>query len=915
MDKIKNGNKGKGNLIIPNKLLCEYAVRPIGIDTKKPRFSWQIPRGISQDAYRILVSTSPQRLDSDIGDMWDSKRVESSNSINIEYDGLVLESRKGYWWKVKVWIGGVESSWSQPSYFEMGLLNKEDWQAEWIGVPLFDNKRVYIMRRSFNVDKKVKRARVYVSGLGYNEVYINGEKIGDHVLDPGNTDYSKRVLYTTYEADNSLSLGENVIAVLVANGWYKKPSLLLQLYMEFDDGSTQIICTKPLEWHILFSPFLRADIYTGETYDARREIEGWNKPGSIFNKLSKRCPWLIVNTFVDREDNDFIRKFPAMLLPDPGGKLEAQKCEPIKAVEEIKPQRLYSPKEGLYLVEFPQNFSGWIRIKLCGERGKRIVIKYSELVFEDGTINQDNLGTAERTHNMQTDIYILKGDGEEVYEPRFTYHGFRYVQIEGLDEEPDIENIIGVVVHTDLTSTGYFECDNELINRIQECVRWSERTNNHSIMTDCPQRDERHGWLNDLTARAEEAVYNFNMARIFEKVTQDIRDTQDDYTGSIADTAPFKRGQNPADPVCASYLLLPWLSYIFYGNKRLLEESYEGLKKWTNYLYSMTDNGIVVYSYWGDWASPIKECIDNTPVSRNTPGVLMSTGFLYYCLSLLVKIAKVLDKKEDLELLKKRTREIREAFNRKFFNKEKGYYANNSQGANSFALYLKLVPEEYIPSVIDHLVYDVEVKNKGHLTTGNICTKYLLEVLSEYGKVDTAYKIATQTTYPSWGYMLSKGATTIWERWEYATGAAMNSHNHAMYGSVSAWFYKYLAGIRPDENNPAFGEVIIKPHIPSELNSVTASLDTMKGRICVEWQKTASHFELNVQIPANSRAYVYVPINIYPEKREDATLIVNGETVWEKDVFRPVSELEFMEKTKDYIGFIVMPGQYKFQVI
>lgn len=894
--------------VIPVDLQCEYADSPIGLDTVKPRFSWKLNTGKYQEAYRLLVSSSPHQLSFDIGDMWDSGRVSTSQACHIQYQGLLLKSRKGYWWKVQVWVEGQKSDWSQIAYFEMGLLNSTDWNAEWIGLPLFGNTRAYIMRRAFHVDKEVKRARIYVSGVGYSEVYVNGSKIGDHVLDPANTDYAKRVLYTTYELETSLICKENVIAVLVANGWYKKPSLLLQLYLEFADGSEKFINTKPFEWDVIFSPYLRADIYTGEIYDARMEINGWNKPDKSFYEKRKLNPWLLVDAYSKIQEDGSIRVYPAMLLPAPGGRMESQKCEPIKAVQEIKPEKIYSPTVGIYVVSFPQNFSGWVRIRLRGERGKKVIIKYSELVFDDGTINQDYLSVAEHSHGMQTDIYIMKGDIEETYEPKFTYHGFKYVQIEGLDIQPDMDSIVGVVVHTDLKATGSFHCSNELINKIQECVIWSEKTNNHSILTDCPQRDERQGWLNDLTARAEEAVYNFNMARVFEKFTRDIMDTQDSYTGSIADTAPHRRAQNPADPVCVSYLLLPWLSYLFYGNKRLLTESYEGLKKWTKYLYSMTYNGIVMYSYWGDWASPQSECIENTPVSKHTPGILMSTGYLYYCFTLLSKMANILCKPDDMAEMKEKAVEIGEAFNRKFFNRDKGYYGNGSQGANAFALYLGLVPKEYINVVVDYLVNDIEKNHNGHLSTGNLCTKYLLEVLSEYGKVDTAFKIATQTTYPSWGYMLQKGATTIWERWEYETGASMNSHNHAMYGSISAWFYKYLAGIVPREDDPAFGSFIVRPHIPAGLDRVSASLDTIKGKISVSWNKSENGFELFVVVPANSNAHIYLPI---AKHMNNDKVEINEKIAWKKGDFYPVSGITNMEESENEIIFHAVSGEYR----
>ena len=430
----------------------------------------------------------------------------------------------------------------------------------------------------------------------------------------------------------------------------------------------------------------------------------------------------------------------------------------------------------------------------------------------------------------------------------------------------------------------------------------TEASNLHSVPTDCPQRDERMGWLNDLTVRIEQAIYNFDMSRFYPKFIDDVEDTQNS-EGSITDVAPFRFGMRPADPVSASYLLLAWKCYEFYGDERIISEHYEGMKAWVDFLYSRTENGIVNYSYYGDWCPPRDFLQDpnGSGVSRDTPGKMISTGYLYYCAKILSNMAKIIGKDTDAMHYQNLASEIAVAYNREYWNEQTGGYASNNQASNAFALYMGLVAEENIPRVAANLADNVEKYNY-HLTTGNLCTKYLLEMLTEHGYAETAYKIAAQTTYPGWGFMLSKGATTLWERWEYATGDAMNSHNHPMMGSVGSWFYKYVLGINPDFQYPGFGQFTIKPFIFSDLTFAEGELNTVKGLIKTAWRKQGNTLTMNVTIPANTTARVYLPAKTIKDVTESGRSISR------------INEINLLGKEDGYVILKVGSGNYLFSV-
>ena len=871
----------KGSNLRVINLKCEYSVNPIGLDDLRPRFSWQIEsgqRGINQKTYQIIVSSSEEELSLDKGTIWDSGEVDTSESTNVEYKGLELVSRERYYWKVRIRSdNGQLCEWSKPAFFEMGLLKPKDWKNGWIayvpGIP----GRVLYFKTTFYKEKPIKQARAYIAGLGFYEMQINQRKVGDRVLEPSQSTYSKRIYYSTYDVTDYLAKSNNVILVSVASGWYGTPSLRIQIEVTYTDGSQRWITSDNMR-HVTTGPTVYSTIFDGEKYDARLAIPDLYKPGVPAGLMNKGWGW-------------------AHNTEDPGLNMVSQKVEPIKIVDTIVPTIIKEPVPGIFVVDAGRNLAGWAELKVEGEKGTEISLKFAETLYENGLVNQENLRNAKAE-----DVYILSGNGVETWHPKFTYHGFRYIQVEGFPETPKVGDITVNVVRTAVEPTGKFNCSNTLLNDIHQMIVNTEASNLHSVPTDCPQRDERMGWLNDLTVRIEQAIYNFDMSRFFPKFIADIADTQDP-DGAITCVAPFRFGMRPADPVSASYLLLAWKCYEFYGDERVIQEHYSGMKAWVDFLYSRTENGIVDYSYYGDWCPPRDFLQDpnGSGVSRDTPGKMISTGYLYYCAKMLSDMAKVIGNEKEEKYYSSMASEIAVAFNREYWKEQTGGYASNNQASNAFALYMGLVDDRNVAKVAQNLAEDVK-KHQYHLTTGNLCTKYLMEMLTEHGYVDVAYKIATQTTYPGWGYMLSKGATTLWERWEYATGDAMNSHNHPMMGSVDSWFYKYVLGINPDFQYPGFEKIVIKPFIINDLDFAEGELETVKGVIKSAWHKQGNVLTMNVSIPANTTATIYVP-------SETAKFVTEGN----KNISKR-KEFSLKGEENGYVIFEVGSGNYSFNI-
>ena len=821
----------------PSALRCEYMVNPLGIDVASPRFYWvpaHTERGARQTAYQVLVGTTP---DAAKGGQWDSGKVASAGTVHVVYGGKALESGRTYYWKVRYWDQADQpSAYSPVATFETALLSSAAWQAQWI-------KGGNLLRREFTLETAPVRARAYLAGIGYYELRLNGGKVGDHVLDPGYTPFDKRVLYVTYDITGQLRAGPNAVGLMLGEGWYHARAALLQLEIDLPGGRHVRISTDA-SWKTAQGPILADSIYNGETYDATRELAGWDSPG---------CD--------DRQWK------PASPDEAPHGALSAQMMPPIRVVADLPARKMTSPRQGVYVFDMGQNFSGWTRLRVLGPAGTRVVMRHSELLYEDGTLNVENLRAAKAT-----DTYVLRGDaGGETWEPRFTYHGFRYVELTGYPGTPRLDSVIGREVHTDVRPAGSFAASKPLLNQLQQNIVWGVKSNLHSIPTDCDQRDERMGWMADAHLAAETAMLNFDMAAFYTNFLRSIRDDQDE-DGSLPDTVPRGTLKPPADPAWGSaYPLLVKYMWEQYGDRRIVEQHFEGIRRWAEFLHTRADaDGIVSFVKYGDWV----------PTER-TPGDLVSTAYYYLSLDTVARMAAVLGKSPEAARYRTLADSVAAGFQKRFYHADSHSYANGTQTASTLPLFFGITPAGDRDSVQNSLNSDIVYSKNTHLSTGILGTKYLLPLLSQDGRGDLAYDLATQTTYPSWGYMIEKGATTVWELWQDVEGPSMNSHNHAMFGSVGAWFYTSLAGIHIDPKNPGYERIRIQPEMVRDLHYASASIDTVRGRVASAWQREPGRTRLEVTIPPGSTAEIYLPVF----GNADATVEEGGRAVWKARAF------------------------------
>ena len=880
------------------KIKCQNLSDPVGIGDQKPTFSWIVKsdeQNERQTAYQVIVADNQQDINKNEGNVWDSGKINSGKSNGIIYDGKVLISSHKYYWKVRIWSRGGKSEYSSASTFTTAILHENEWQAKWIGEGLSidpDNRNGFyyepirvdangdslkyngkslLLRKQITFSKPVTSALINVCGLGLYELMINGEKVGNKVLNPAKTNYAKMVLYDTYDVTDFLQKGENAIGIMLGNGWfnpipkwwtwrmqwYGEKRAMLQMQLTFDDGTTQTLITDG-SWKIAEGPVRKHCIYDGETYDATKEITGWDTP--------------------EFDDSLWAN---AKEISAPKGELMTQEMPAIKKNETLKPVSVNYPENSMALVDFGQNFSGWIRIKLHGTKGDSIVFRYAE---------QQKGGMLDVTSNNRAvvkDVYIAKGDETEIYEPRFTYHGFQFVEISGLDYQLAENDIEGIVVHSAVEPVGTFECSNEDINKIHNAVLWSQRANLMGFPTDCPQRDERLGWLGDAHIISEEAIYNFDMQSFYKKWLDDIRINQET-SGDINFISPRTIYEGPAVSWSTGYLLIVWYNYLYYGNKSILKEHYDSMKEYVDFLSTLAEDNILPKDKYGDWLST------DEGWERGLP-MLNSTAFYYYATTILTKVALVLDKTDDVQNYTDLAENIKTAFNKKYYDSTKHNYGAGSQYENAMPLFLNLVPENDKSAVLNSLINDIMAKREKHLTTGMLGTKYMMELLSREGKNDVAWALATQNTYPGWIDMLD-GFNTLSEKWN---SKVRTSHNHIMFGSIDSWFYKYLAGIQADEKNAGFQHIVIKPCVPEDLDWVKASLNTVKGKVASEWYRSADEFILRITVPFGSEATVYVPSQ--SEEVKEGDIAANDAT-----------RVSFLKMDGDYAVFNVGSGEYKF---
>ncbi len=849
----------------PVNLKCEYLTNPLGIDVQQPRFFWVLEhsgRGQAQSGYQILVSSHSS---CDRGDLWDSGKVASPESSQIVYQGKALASDRSYFWKVRTWDkDGTESPFSAVAEFGTGLFSKNDWTGMWIG-------GANQLRKEFQVKGRIARARAFICGLGYYELRLNGRKVGANVLDPGWTTYDQRVLYVVHDITSLIQPGANAVGVVLGKGWYKSTALLFQMNIELADGTSLRIFSDN-SWTMKNGPIIEDSIYNGEVYDARLESEGWDWPG--FDERS----WMKAET-----------------VQGPKGTLSSQMMPPIRVVDTIVPLKMTNPKPGVFVFDMGQNFSGWARLRVSGPAGTVVKMRFAEMLYDNGLLNQENLRAA-----RAEDTYILSGRGQEAFEPHFTYHGFRYVELTGFPGVPTAETIRGRVVHSSVRQSGSFACSKPVLNALQRIITWGQKTNLHSIPTDCNQRDERMGWMGDAQGTAEEAMMNFDMAAFYTNFIRDIRDAQND-AGIIPDTVPKVWGGEFGDPAWGSaYPLLCWYMYQYYGDQRILKDQYDGLKKYVEFLRTKTENGLLKYSYYGDWVAV-----------EITPGSIVSSFYYYYDVKILADVAGILGKAQDAQAYGRLAQQIKTAFHAQYFDPKTKNYANGTQTANTLPLFLELVPQQERGAVWGNLFDNLVYRHNSHLTTGIIGTKYIMELLTRNDHSDLAYDIATQTTYPSWGYMIENGATTLWELWQLRQGPSMNSHNHPMFGSVGAWLYKALAGINLDPSAVGFEKIRIVPQMVRDLFFASGSLDTLRGRVLSSWTRDEKSVSLEAAVPVGSEAEIILPkFNL-----KNVVVKEGGKLFWsQKKLESAVAGILSVEESNRSIILKVGSGRYSFEL-
>ncbi|MFC0878781.1 family 78 glycoside hydrolase catalytic domain [Saccharicrinis sp. FJH2] len=890
----------------PVELRCEMIENPVGIDVKNPGLSWKIisdKRSVYQISYHILVASSVEKLDNNIGDLWDSGDVKSDQSHLVQYNGAELKSRKDCYWKVKVITNKGESEWSETAYWSMGLLHYKDWYARWIGFdyafPWDDDSfhsrlSARYLRKVFKADKPVKQAKVYLMGLGMYELYFNGNRIGNQVLAPAPTDYHENIKYNVFDVTSALNEGENAVGVILGNGRYHTmrqhykpykiknfgfPKLLLQLEIEYADGSKQIIKTDNSWKGTANGPLITNNEYDGEEYDARKEMPGWNTVNFIDSS------WIQVD-YVDQPD----------------GKYEAQMNPNMKVMETIKPVGITNLSGGKYILDMGQNMVGWLKIKVEGNAGEKVKLRFAEILNDKGGIATENLRDA-----MCTDIYTLKGNGIEEWAPRFVYHGFRYVEIAGFPGVPTVDNFIGEVVYDAIPQTGSFTTSNSLINKIYKNATWSIKGNYKGMPVDCPQRNERQPWLGDRSTGCYGESFVYDNSTLYAKWVDDIGYAQKS-DGTIPDVAPaFWRYYSDNMTWPGTYLMVADMLYRQYGDTEPLKTHYASMKSWLDYMKDryMTEDYILTKDSYGDWCVPPATIEEGRGKSANVkhPSKLISTAYYYYYSGLMQRFARIAGCDDDVEYYANLAEKIKAGFNQVFFREDQMGYGDNTLTDNLLALQFGLVPENKRDDVLNTIVTIIQVKNDGHLSTGLIGTQWLMRTLSENGRSDLAYRIATNKTYPGWGYMVENGATTIWELWNGNTAAAnMNSYNHVMMlGDLIIWFYENLAGIKSDPEDPGFKNIIMKPELQDGLDHVNASYESPYGKIKSNWTRSKQKFTWNITVPANSGARIYVPAKSLNSIKEG------------KDKITENKDVKVVEFKDNRVLLEIGSGEYRFE--
>ncbi|GGF99150.1 family 78 glycoside hydrolase catalytic domain [Paenibacillus abyssi] len=841
-------------------LRCEYLENPVGIDVLQPRISWRMEsdeRASAQTAYRIEVAGDDRFQEK----LWDSGQVLSDQSVHIQLTGLKMESRQRYYYRVQAWNQHGEcSEWSETAFWEMGLLKADEWQAVWIGAPASllpeNSEQCPMLRRSFELDGKIKSARVYASALGLYELEMNGVKIGDAYFAPGWTSYKHRLQYQTYDVTGLLRQGGNVIGAMLGNGWYKgnlawagskdlygdRLALLFQLHITLED-SREITVISDDGWKVSGSPILMSEIYHGETYDARLEQPGWSAEGF--------------------DDSGWQ---PVVILSHTKAILIAQENVPVRKIEEIKPIQLIETPAGETVIDMGQNMVGWIRFTVKGEAGQEVQIRHAEILDGEGNFYTDNLRAAK-----QLIRYVLKGGESETFEPHFTFQGFRYIRLTGFEEPVRLDDFTGIVLHSDMEPTGDFQCSNPLINQLQHNIVWGLKGNFLDVPTDCPQRDERLGWTGDAQMFIRTASYLANITPFFTKWLRDLKADQaaDGGVPFVVPNVLGTEGNGLFGPPFNSAawgdaaVICPWTIYLCYGDKRILEEQYDSMKAWVDYIRGQGEHEYLWNTgfHFGDWLA-----LDSKPDSYigATDRDYIATAFYAYSVSLMQKTAAVLGNTEDEKAFAALYSNILRAFTDEFVTPS-GRLSVATQTGQVLALMFGLLEGPAKERAVRKLMELLE-ESKFHLTTGFVGTPYLNHVLSDNGNNEAAYKLLFQQDYPSWLYQVTKGATTIWEHWDGIKedgsfwSKDMNSFNHYAYGAIGDWLYRSVAGIDTDDHEPGYKRIRIRPQPGDGLDWAQGQLQTLYGLVRSRWEKSDDgRMRIEVKIPPNTTAEIHLP--------------------------------------------------------
>lgn len=898
-------------------LTCEQEENPLGIENLHPRFSWQahaISRNFVQTAYQVVVADTPEALlpEDEKKKLWDSGKVNSSESVLVPYRGKPLKSNTTYYWQVRIWNkSGQVSSWSTIQQFRMGLLTVSDWKnADWIALepdktgelvttgihgPLVQNKlgdtkigmyQLPLLRKEFQLKKPLRHATAYISGLGQFEMFLNGKKVGANFLDPGWTKYDKCALYVSFDVKEQLQNGANAIGVMLGNGFYNipreryykmlasygAPKMIMKLFLEYEDGSTQVI-TSDKTWKATGGPITYSSIYGGEDYDAGKEPEGWMQPGF---KDKKWKDVLVVNNRIP---------------------LLSQRSTPLEIRQKLPAVQIFQNEKGDWVYDLGQNFSGVVKLTVKATGNQTVKLYPAELLNPDKSVNQSASGAPYYFS------YTAKGKETESWQPQFTYYGFRYVQIEGAVPQgkenpsklPEIVELAGLHTCNSAAEVGHFTCSNPLYNKIYDLIDWAIRSNMASVFTDCPHR-EKLGWLEESHLMQYSIQYRYQVARLYEKIMNDIRSTQAD-NGMVPTIAPelveFEGGFKDTPEWGSAFIIIPWYVYLWYGNKDLFSEYYPDMQWYIDYLSSRADNHIVAYGL-GDWF----DIGPNSPgEAQLTSNGVTATAIYYYDVRIMEKISRLLGHEQNAEKYKKLAGEIKNAFNEKFFDKTTLKYDRNSQAANAVALYMDLVEPQYKEQVLLNLKEDIRARENA-LTAGDVGYRYVLRALEENNASDIIYDMNSKYDVPGYGWQLAHGATALTESWQ-AYGFVSN--NHCMLGHLMEWLFSGVGGIRQAQESVAFKNIVIKPEPVGDITSARTSYASPYGLIRCEWETTSSEFDLYVEIPANTQATVHIPC---PDLKR---ITESGLPVWQRH------EFEVLRQTKDEVVLKLGSGNYTFK--